>query len=353
MANIAYNNVKIIGMSACVPRNISSNTDLLKDYPIEESNKIINNIGIKEKRYVDNETTASDLCFKSAETLLNEMNIDRSSIDMLIFLSQLPDYKIPATSPILQDRLGLSKDTACFDISLACSGYVYALSNAFAYASQNGINRVLLLVGETFSKIVSPKDRVNAPLYGDAGTATLIEKTTDANSEVFFSLYSDGSGFRSIVIEAGGARCPTNSTNIIPVEKEDGNIRSDSQVYMDGLEVFNFTLKVVPTSINEILKKTNKEKDQIDYYLFHQANKFMIDFFVKKLKIDPLKVPISLDAFGNVSSPTIPLTIVSRLKNELHLANKQILLSGFGAGLSWGAAILNLTNCHISDLIEY
>ena len=279
------------------------------------------------------------------------MKIERSSIDMLIFLSQLPDYRIPATSPNLQDRLGLSKNTACFDISLACSGYVYALSTAFAYASQNGINRVLLLVGETFSKIVSKKDRVNAPLYGDAGTATLIEKSS--NSKSFFSLYSDGSGFKSIIIEAGGSRCPSNSINTIPVEKENGNYRSDSQIYMDGLEVFNFTLKVVPKSINDILSFSNSEINNIDYFLFHQANKFMIDFFVKKLKINSEKVPISLDTFGNVSSPTIPLTIVSRLNKKSKNEKRQILMSGFGAGLSWGTAVLDLSECHICNLIEY
>jgi 3-oxoacyl-[acyl-carrier-protein] synthase-3 len=351
MANISFDNVKITGISACVPKNISYNADLLNEYPKEEIDKIINNIGIKEKRFVDSDVTSSDLCFKAADKLLNEMKIDRSSIDMLIFLSQLPDYRIPATSPNLQVRLGLSKNTACFDISLACSGYVYALSSAFAYASHNGINKVLLLVGETFSKIVSKKDRVKAPLYGDAGTATLIEKCV--NSESFFSLYSDGSGFKSIIIEAGGSRCPSNSTNTIPVEKEDGNYRSDSQIYMDGLEVFNFTLKVVPKSINDILTYSKKNINDIDYFLFHQANKFMIDFFVKKLKINSEKVPISLDTFGNVSSPTIPLTIVSRLNKTLNSQKRQILMSGFGAGLSWGTAVLDISECHICNLIEY
>lgn len=351
MANISFDNVKIIGISACVPKNISFNSELLNQYPNEEVDKIINNIGIKEKRFVDENISASDLCFKAADQLLNEMEIERSSIDMLIFLSQLPDYRIPATSPNLQDRLGLSKNTACFDISLACSGYVYALSTAFAYASQNGINRVLLLVGETFSKIVSKKDRVNAPLYGDAGTATLIEKSS--NSESFFSLYSDGSGFKSIIIEAGGSRCPSNPANTIPVEKEDGNYRSDSQIYMDGLEVFNFTLKVVPKSINDILSYTKRDINSIDYFLFHQANKFMIDFFVKKLKINSEKVPISLDTFGNVSSPTIPLTIVSKLNKISKNEKCQILMSGFGAGLSWGTAVLDISECHICNLIEY
>jgi len=352
MAYIRFDNVKIVGISACVPKNISFNSELLNEYPKEEVDKIINNIGIKEKRFVDIDTTASDLCFKAADRLLNEMNIERSSIDVLIFLSQLPDYRIPATSPSLQERLGLSKNTACFDISLACSGYIYSLSTAFAYASQKSINRVLLLVGETFSKIVSKKDRVNAPLYGDAGTATLIEKSADT-TESFFSLYSDGSGFQSIIIKAGGSRCPSNTSNIIPVEKEDGNFRSDSQVYMDGLEVFNFTLKVVPRSIIDILHFSKRDINSINYFLFHQANKFMIDFFIKKLKINSDKVPISLDTFGNVSSPTIPLTIVSRLYKISTSEKKQVLMSGFGAGLSWGTALLDLNDCYISELIEY
>ncbi len=351
MANLIFDNVIITGISACVPKNQSFNTDLINQYPKDEVDKIINNIGIKEKRHVDPDTTASDLCYKAANKLLNEMSIDRSTIDVLIFLSQTPDYIIPATSPILQERLGLTKDTACFDISLACSGYVYALSTAFAYASQNGINRVLLLVGETFSKIVSNKDRVNSPLYGDAGTATLIEKKM--NSKSFFSLYSDGSGFRSIIIKAGGSRFPSNFTNLTLEEKEDGNFRSDSQLFMDGLEVFNFTLKVVPKSIIDLLAFSKIDINHIDYFLFHQANKFMIDFFVKKLKIETNRVPISLDLFGNVSSPTIPLTIASRLDNSKIKNKSRILLSGFGAGLSWGAAILNIENCHICNLIEY
>jgi 3-oxoacyl-[acyl-carrier-protein] synthase-3 len=188
-------------------------------------------------------------------------------------------------------------------------------------------------------------------LYGDAGTATLIEKTI--NSDSYFSLYSDGSGFKSIIIKAGGSRYPVNAKNIVPIEKEDGNFRADNQVFMDGLEVFNFTLKVVPKSINEILTFSKIDRDNIDYFLFHQANKFMIDFFVKKLKIESDKVPISLDTFGNVSSPTIPLTIVSRLNNFKIKNKSQILMSGFGAGLSWGTAVLNLDNCHICNIIEY
>ena len=351
MAFITYNNVGIVGVAACVPKNVSRNADLTDLIPSEEIQKTINNIGIIEKRFVDKGVTPSDLCFKAADKLLSDLNIDRSTIDVLIFMSQLPDHKIPATSPNLQHRLGLAKTTACFDMSLACSGYIYSLSTAFAYASQEGVNRVLLLDGETFSQIINPKDKVNMPLYGDAGTATLIEKGNFARS--FFTLFTDGSGQDAIKIDAGGARVPPDKTNILVKEREDGNFRSNQELYMDGMEVFNFTMRVVPSSIKDILERSHKILADLDHVVFHQANKFMIEFFVKKLKINTEKVPYSLDKFGNTSSATIPLTIVSELGEALNNKTKQILMSGFGGGLSWATAILELKNAHISTLVEY
>ncbi len=350
MAFVNFSNVKIAGFSACVPSKVKSNSDLTDIMSKEEIDKTIINIGIKEKRYADSTTTASDLCYIAADKLLNDLNIDRDSIDVLIFMSQTPDYKIPATAPILQDRLGLSINTACFDLSLACSGYVYSLSTAFAYASQPNINRVLLLDGETFSKIVSSKDKVNVPLYGDAGTATLIEKS-EKLTQSFFSLQTDGSGYKAVIIPDGGAREPITEKSMEVTERENGSSRSDSQLFMDGVDVFNFTLKRVPKSIKAILKNSNLTSEDIDFIVFHQANKFMTDFFTKKLKLNPDKVPYCLDKFGNTSSASIPLTIVSELKDQLK-ENKKLLLSGFGAGLSWAAAIIDLDDCFVSELIE-
>ena len=213
MATIKYRGVTIKAISACVPKNVSKNSDLSYLIPEEEIEKTINSIGIKEKRYVDEDVTAADLCFKAAEKLFEDNNIDRNSIDMVLFLSQLPDYKIPATAPILQHRLGLPTATAALDLSLGCSGWVYALSTAMAYASMEGINRVLLLDGETFSKLVNRMDKVDAPLYGDAGTATLVEKTDDT-FETVFNLYSDGSGEDAVKIKAGAGRNKTSVENM-------------------------------------------------------------------------------------------------------------------------------------------
>jgi 3-oxoacyl-[acyl-carrier-protein] synthase-3 len=351
MAILQYNEVGIIGIAACVPKNVSKNEDLVDLIPKEEIDKVINSIGIKEKRFVEEGVTPSDLCVAAAERLLSDLEVSKEEIDVLIFLSQNGDYKIPATAPSLQKRLGLSTNTACFDLSLACSGYVYALSTAFAYASQPTVNKVLLLVGETFSQLVSPKDKVNAPLYGDAGTATLLGRGDFGPSQ--FMLFSDGSGVDSLKIKSGGARYPFTCESSLSVEREEGNFRSDLQLYMDGMDVFNFTLKVVPSSVKSALEQVGKTVDDFDFFIFHQANKFMIDFFVKKLKINPAKVPISLDTFGNVSSATIPLTIVSRLADSLKSSRKEVVLSGFGAGLSWATAVLSLNNCEIVPLIEF
>jgi 3-oxoacyl-[acyl-carrier-protein] synthase-3 len=350
MAKLVFNEVGISGISASVPKNISRNIEMAGFIPMEEIEKTINSIGIIEKRFVDSDTCASDLCFSAAEKLFAEMNIDRTTIDVLIFMSQTSDYKIPATAPILQNRLGLSRSTAAFDIGLACSGYVYSLSVAFAFASLPTINRVLLLDGETFTKIVNPRDKVNTLLYGDAGTATIIEKGQFGTS--YFTLNTDGSGFEAIKINAGGSRNISTPENILEKTDKDGNVRSEHQIYMDGGEVFNFTMREIPRDIKNILEYSNINMETIDYLVFHQANKFMTDFFTKKLKIPVNKVPYCLDKYGNTSSSSIPLTISSELSPVLSNTNKKLLISGFGAGLSWGSAILNINNCKVVPVIE-
>lgn len=350
MAFLQIPNVVIKGISACIPKTVIRNASLNTIFHEDDLKKTIESVGIIERRIVDKDTCASDLCYKAAEKLLNDLDIERNSIDVLIFMSQTADYKIPATAPILQHRLGLNKDTICFDINLACSGYVYALTTAFTYLNLPNINRVLLLDGETFSKIVNPKDKTNALLYGDAGTATLLEKQESIGFNAV--LHTDGEGYSSVFIQGGGSRNPFTAESLIEKNREDGSIGNEIEIYMNGIDVFNFTLRVVPKSIKELLEKTNTEISDYGAIVFHQANKFMIDFFAKKLKYNIKNVPISLDKYGNTSSATIPLTIVSELKNW-NADNKKIIISGFGAGLSWATASLDLTNTHISELIEY
>jgi len=350
MATITYHRVGITAMSACVPSQIFSNRDLGYLIPEEEIEKTIVNIGIEERRIAPSNVTASDLAYKAGKKLLEDNQIDPNSIDVLLFMSQTGDYRIPATSTILQHRLGLSKNTCCIDLSLGCSGYVFALSTAFAYASVQGVNRVLLLDGETFSKIVNRKDKVDWPLYGDGATATLVEKGNFEPST--FILKSDGSGEDAVKIPGGGMRNLITMDGLKETMREDGNIRNDLEVYMDGMEVFNFAMSVIPKSVKEIVSITNTTLDDIDWLVFHQANKFMTDFFAKRLKFNMEKVPYCIHKFGNTSSTSIPLTIVSELKEKLRTGSK-VVMCGFGAGLSWGTARIVFGECNISPIIEY
>lgn len=349
MATIKYNNVGIRAISACVPRQIVYNKDLGYLIPEEEIEKTISNIGVVERRIVDDGVCASDLCFKAALQLMEDNDIAPESIDVLLFMSQTSDYRIPATAPILQHRLGLSIDTLCLDLTLGCSGYVFALSTAFAYASMEGINRVLLLDGETFSKIVNKRDKVDWPLYGDGATATLIEKGDFGTST--FILRSDGSGKDAVIIR-DGIRNTITTESCVEKEEEDGNIRTGLEVFMDGMAVFNFAMKRVPKSIKEILEINSLTMNDIDWLVFHQANKFMTDFFIRKLKFDATKVPYCIQKYGNTSSTSVPLTIVSELHDKLKDGDR-LVMSGFGAGLSWGTALLSFNNCKISPVIEY
>lgn len=350
MATIHFKNVGIRAMSACVPSKVISNRDLGYLIPEEEIEKTIHNIGIEERRIADDNVCASDLCYKAAVQLMEDNNIDPVSIDVLLFMSQTADYRIPATAPLLQHRLGLSKNTCCIDLSLGCSGYVFALSTAFAYASMEGVNRVLLLDGETFSKIVNRKDKVDWPLYGDGATATLIEKGTFEES--VFMLNTDGSGENAVKIPGGGMRNRVTKESVIETEREEGNIRNDLEVFMDGMDVFNFAMSVVPKSVKEIIKEVGTTLENIDWLVFHQANKFMTDFFAKRLKFDMEKVPYCIQKYGNTSSTSVPLTIVSELKDKLKDGDR-LVMCGFGAGLSWGTAWVVFNDCHISKVIEY
>lgn len=349
MANLVFDDIHVSGLAACVPKKVIKNSELTDLFPPEDIDKTVNSIGIFERRESAPDVCASDLCAAAANHLLDSMAIDRETIDVLLFMSQTGDYLIPATSPALQARLGLPTTCACMDINLGCSGYLYALATAFTFASQPHVRRVLLLDGETFTKKVSIRDKVNAPLYGDAGTATLIEK--GGGSPAYFTLNSDGAGTDKIQLRAGGCRVPVTPEALLETEREDANYRSDCQLFMDGMDVFNFTMKAVPRSVMETLALAGCSLDEIDHLVFHQANKFMTDFFGKKLKCPKTKIPYSIGRFGNTSSASIPLTLASELGPSL-AGHAKVLLSAFGAGLSWGGAVLEFSQCQVPELIE-
>jgi len=351
VALLQFNNVGITGMSAAVPKNIIDNYQYTEHFDEATVKDIVDKVGIKERRFTDAKTTSSDLCYAAAEKLLTDMNIDRQEIDLLVFISQTPDYRMPATSVLLQDRLGLSKHTAAFDLTLGCSAFVYGLTVVYGLMQTGGFRKALLLDGETRSKVYSPKDRKTAFLFGDGGVAAIIENNEKFGPS-YFSLNSDGSKESYIKIEAGGYRNPsTPETLTEKVVDEHGNMRTDEHGYMQGADVFNFVLLEIPSDIKKLLKFAGTTMDELNYFVFHQANSYMNSYLAKKLKIDADKAPSSIEHFGNTSSVSIPLTIVTQMKSKLQGHNK-VLLSGFGVGMSWATSVLNFEDCFISDLVE-
>jgi 3-oxoacyl-[acyl-carrier-protein] synthase-3 len=351
MGLLSFNNIGITGISAAVPKNVINNYEFDKYFKKEEIKEVIDKIGVRERRFADDKTCSSDLCYAAAEKLLTELNIKREEIDLLIFISQTPDYRMPATSVLLQERLGLPTSTITFDVSLGCSAFLYGLSIAYSMISAGSIRKVLLLDGETRSKVYSLKDRKTGFLFGDAGVASIIEKG-DKFGKSWFSLNSDGSRESLIKIPAGGYRkmssCETVTEKVVD---EYGNIRSEEQGYMNGADVFNFVIREVPRDFTRLIEASGTDVSSIDYFVFHQANSYINSYLARKLKLPSDKIPSTIEKYGNTSSVSIPLTVVSELKEMLH-DHKRLMLSGFGVGLTWGTAIIDVESCFIPEIVE-
>ncbi len=336
MALFKVANTKIAGVSGAIPKNKVSNKDLV-GLSQQQIDLLIKTTGIENRRIADENICASDLCFVAAEKLLEELKWDQNEIEMLVFVTQTPDYPMPGTSMILQDRLNLPKSCMTLDINQGCAGYVYGLSVISNMMSSGAIKKGLLLVGDTITKLIEKGDNSIVPIFSDAGTATAIKYDSSAKDMVF-NLQTDGSGYKSIIVPEGGARNQTDS--------------STKKMRMQGHDVFAFALKEVIPNIESVLKYAGKEKNQIDYYILHQANKLLNESIRRKMGIDSSKVPYTLGKYGNTSCATIPLTLVSELGVEVKSRNLELLFSGFGVGLSWGAVCVNISDIVCPKLIE-
>ena len=331
-----------------MPKHIeySSDYDLFTE---QDLNLFIKTTGIKERRVASNEVTCVDLCYTAADSIIQKFG--KEDIDAIIFVSQSPDYFLPASSVILQNKLQLNKSCLAFDVNLGCSGYVYGLSIVASLLQTGHLKKALLLVGDKSTISTSYHDKSAYPLFGDAGTATLLEY--DPNAEPWhFNLQSDGSGKNAIIIEHGHSRHPINQSSDVLHQIEPGVKRTKKDLALNGLDIFNFALKEVALNINTLIESTNVSKEQIDFYLLHQANKLINESVRKKLKITEDKVPYSIDVFGNTSSASIPLTMCYKLKDELLNGEKLLLLSGFGVGYSWGSVLLK-TKHIFTNLVEH
>lgn len=350
MSLFSIPNTKIAGISACIPRKEVFNIDY-KWISLKERQVLIKTTGVEKRRVAEKGTTTSDLCFLATEKLIDELSWDKKDIQLLIFVSQSRDFLIPSTSCILQDRLGLPKSCMAFDINLGCSGYIYGLSVAGSLISSGNLKKGLLLVGDISSLNCSYKDKSSYPLFGDAGTITAIEFDEHA-PDLLFNLQTDGAGYDAIIVPDGGIRNFATKNSFQYKKYSSGIYRNKIQLVLNGIEVFNFSLREVVPNIHSLLQYSSKTIDYFDYFVFHQANLLINESLRKKLNLKKEKVPYTIHKYGNTSSASIPLTIVSELREQIQRRKLSLLLSGFGVGLSWGSAIVEVNKVVCPEVIE-
>jgi 3-oxoacyl-[acyl-carrier-protein] synthase III len=343
MARVALDNVRFRGLACCVPKNVVSNLDC-PESKRSERERLVRNIGILNRRLCFPWQCFSDLALAAAERLLDELGWQREEVDALIVVTQSPDYLIPATAIILQDRLKLRHGTIAFDINLGCSGYPFGIYTVGTMLASGGIKKALLLVGDKSGSL-------SEPLFSDCGTATALEFDPSA-PRIWFDMNSDGSGYRAIMLPVGGHRKPFEFHHLVPKRGDNGELRRDVDLILDGTAVLNFSTQRIPPSIRELCEYAQTSLEQIDFVLLHQANRMINETIRKKLALEVEKVPSTLHDFGNTSSASIPITMTARIREPLSSGRKRLLMSGFGIGLSWGSCILDIEQGAFPALLE-
>ena len=354
MSYFQFKNIRIAAVGAAVPKNRITVDSFKAEYGDEMGDKFKESTGIKEFRRSIKYQTASDFGYTAANLILEKKSIDRKEIGALVFVAHSTDYRRPATACVLHKRLGLDKNCAAFDVNLGCSAFIYGVQIASSLMSCSDMKYALLVVGETMTKITYPGDKAVSMLFGDGGGAILLEKTDNVHDEIKAMLKTDGTGYKAIIAPAGGFR-NMDATHDVFVWK-DGNPRTLYNTIMKGDDVFAFTISDVPRTIKEFLAKTNTDANDYDCLAFHQANQFISKQLARKLKVDPCKLPICLDRYGNTSAAAIPLTICDAYGEDDLGKNINFLMSGFGVGLSWGvgSAIINTNDIYpVVETDEY
>lgn len=320
--------------------NEISNEDLLREFPDFDVKTLEEKVGIKKRYKVNENQTALDLAIDVCNKLFEKNNVDKDIIDYVILCTQSPDYFLPTTACLLQDELKLRKNIGAIDFNLGCSGYIYGLNLAKGILLTNVAENVLFVTSETYSKYIHKDDKVNRYIFSDAATATLVNKN-DIDKIFNFVLGTDGAGRNNLIVRNGASRYPFD-INPELLEYGNKNFYTHNNLYMHGPEIFNFTIENVPPLVKDTLSKNNLSIDEIDYFVFHQANQFMLDYLRKKLKIPTEKFYNNISDFGNTVSSTIPIAIKDLLEREIIKSNDKILLAGFGVGYSWGATIIEI-----------
>lgn len=352
--NLNFSNKRITGMLTVIPSNEANFSEEMHnfDFPIEKSLKLQRIMGFNKHRIVEEGTCVSDMAVYGLEHLFSGKKIHKEEIDALIVVTQSPDYLMPSTSSVIHGKLALKQDIFCIDINQGCTGFLIGLHQAFFLLDQKEIKKVALINGDVLSRKVSKQDRNSWPLIGDALSVTIVENG-EIPSQIHATIKTDGSGNQALMVPAGGMRLPSSTETAILKNEGDGNYRSQDQLRMEGASVFNFVQEKVPLMIEEILNVSAYKKEEIDYYLFHQPNKFMLEKLADKLQIPYEKMPNNIvGEFGNSSGATIPMNIVNNLKDVLISRELLICLAGFGTGLTWSSMILKIGHMNFCEQIE-
>ena len=333
---------KIADIAGHVPSQILSNEDLAALYPAWPADKILEKTGIRTRHIAAAGETAGDLALAAARQLFAQGKVRAEDVDFILLCTQAPDYILPTTACVLQHALGISTRAGALDVNLGCSGYVYCLSLAKGLIETGAATCVLLLTADTYSKVIHPLDKSVRTLFGDGASATAVVRSDDPAPAIGpFVFGTDGGGAQHLIVPAGGFRQPRTAQTSIEVRDASDNVRSAEHLYMDGAEVMTFTLREVPRVVNTLLDKAGLAKDEIDYFVMHQANQFMLNALRKKLNVAPERVPICMEHVGNTVSSTIPLALECMRGDGRLALPKRLMLIGFGVGLSWAACLLS------------
>lgn len=322
-----------------LPEQILTNDELASLYVGWTAEKILEKTGIHARHVSGKNETAGDLAEKAAARLFSEQSIPPGSIDFVLLATQSPDYALPTTACMLQTRLGIPTSAGALDFNLGCSAYVYGLSLAKGLIAGGTATRVLLLTAETYTKHIHPMDKSARTIFGDGAAATVIS-LADTEGIGEFVLGTDGRGYDKLIIPSGGMRLRPSLETAVEITDDSGNTRSQNHLFMDGMEIFNFTIDTVPRTVTETLAKNGMAKEDVDLFVFHQANRYMLDFLRKKCKIDPAKFYMNFADCGNTVSASIPIALARAVQDGTLKPGMTVMLVGFGVGLSWGATVV-------------
>jgi 3-oxoacyl-[acyl-carrier-protein] synthase-3 len=331
----------ITGIEYHLPATVLSSSDLAAEFPAWSVEKIEAKIGISERRIAAPGECSSDLAVEAARKLFATGRFSPETIDYILLCTQSPDYFLPTTACLVQDRLGIPTTAGALDYNLGCSGFVSGLGLAQGLVETGQARRVLLLTAETYSKFIHPRDKSVRSLFGDAAAATVVEAVESTEPSIGPFVYgTDGAGARNLIVPTGGMRCHPSEESAREFEDESGNRRTGDSLYMNGAEIFNFTLRAIPAAVDELLRRSGKTTADIDLFVFHQANQYMLEHLRKRLKIAQERFHISMRHCGNTVSSTIPIALKHACADGSLQAGKLVMLVGFGVGYSWTAALV-------------